>query len=117
MTGPEYLRGRNLRSAGGSSRIVGSSVVSECRVSPSTSCAPPAFASSIQEATRSASLGRISGPTSVSSWVGSPTLSDSTRAANRSTNCARDIGVDEDALGRNADLTGMVIPTLGERAP
>jgi hypothetical protein len=75
----EVLR-NTLASARGWTMIDGLSVVLLMRPPP-MSLAPPPTASSIQAGTRSASRGRMSGPTSVSARSGSPTFKAATRAA------------------------------------
>ena len=50
-------------------------IIDPLRSPPVTSFAPPATASFTHASTRSASLTRISGPTSVASFEGSPTAS------------------------------------------
>ena len=80
----EDLLGCDTGPSGGWTTIAGSNAVSDRRPPPMI-LAPPVDASSIHAVTRSASRGRISGPTSVSSISGSPTLRAATRAAKRST--------------------------------
>ena len=83
------------------------------RPPPICACpARPAIASSTHVVTRSASRGWISGPTSVCGESGSPTRSATNARREPVNELGYDVGMNEDPLGRHANLAGVVVAAL-----
>ena len=111
VTGPNTSSRETRASRGGSSSTVGLSVVSERRSPRQATCPPPATASSTQEATDPPHAAG-SRPTSVSGRRGSPTRSAPDTRCEPLQELGLDVRMDEDALGRHANLSGVVYPPL-----